>query len=477
MWQLLRPAAGQPQPADPRPNWQQARRIAAGQPRPDALLALMGDKSLLFSDTGKSFLMFAKHGRTWAALGDPVGPPDECAELVWRFIELADTHGGRVAFYQVPSASLPLYLDAGLRVMKIGEEARVPLPRFSLDGPDACRPALCAAARRARRARLRIDCRRPAFPRSSTSSKIFRRMARAARGRRREALFGRGFLPRLRFGADRGPVARTWASGRLRHGHDHRPEDEATVGLMRQRPDIVSRCAMEYLFVRLLQHFRSAGYRSFSLGMTPLSGFAADPLASRWHRLARFIWSHGRRLYNFQGLHAFKGKFDPVWESRYLAASGAFGPYLALADIAVLIGGGCGSRLAPRRARAKPRRHPVSAGLLCLALVLSSIVVLSGEGARHRRFRRSAHRPPRWRDARSRPAVFGCSRLGRRNPTKLPRLSRITARLSPASIFPAISGDSAARPMRECSDAVSAIELISREIQRERGNSSIGRRS
>jgi hypothetical protein len=41
---------------------------------------------------------------------------------------------GRVAFYQVPPASLPLYLDVGLRVMKIGEEACVALPKFTLEG-------------------------------------------------------------------------------------------------------------------------------------------------------------------------------------------------------------------------------------------------------------------------------------------------------------------------------------------------------
>ena len=76
LWQLLRPAAGRPL----RPTaleLAQARQIIAAQPRPDALLALMSDKSLLFSDTGQSFLMFAKHGRTWAALGDPVGPSNE----------------------------------------------------------------------------------------------------------------------------------------------------------------------------------------------------------------------------------------------------------------------------------------------------------------------------------------------------------------------------------------------------------------
>jgi phosphatidylglycerol lysyltransferase len=47
-------------------------------------------------------------------------------------------------------------------------------------------------------------------------------------------------------------------------------KDKATVGLMRLRPDTVSRCAIEYLFMRLLEHFRSAGYRNLSLGMTPL---------------------------------------------------------------------------------------------------------------------------------------------------------------------------------------------------------------
>ena len=72
--------------------------------------------------------MFATHGRTWAALGDPVGPPAEWPDLVWRFIELADSHGAEAAFYQIPASSLPLYLDAGLKILKLGEEARVFLP-------------------------------------------------------------------------------------------------------------------------------------------------------------------------------------------------------------------------------------------------------------------------------------------------------------------------------------------------------------
>src|SRR5690606_31598003 len=70
----------------------------------------------------------------WVSMGDPVGPREEWPELIWRFRELGDRHGGRVAFYEIAAADLPLYLDLGLTLLKLGEAARVPLDRFSLEG-------------------------------------------------------------------------------------------------------------------------------------------------------------------------------------------------------------------------------------------------------------------------------------------------------------------------------------------------------
>ena len=35
-------------------------------------------------------------------------------------------------------------------------------------------------------------------------------------------------------------------------------------------------------------------------------------------RALHYIYEHIQRFYNFKGLHAFKEKFHPHWESRYL---------------------------------------------------------------------------------------------------------------------------------------------------------------
>src|SRR4029453_14191979 len=93
--------------------------------------------------------MYQGNGRSWIALGDPVGPKARAEELVWRFRELSDYHGGRTGFYQAGGGRLPLYVDLGLAALKIGEEARVPLDQFSLEGSE--RADLRQAHRRAER--------------------------------------------------------------------------------------------------------------------------------------------------------------------------------------------------------------------------------------------------------------------------------------------------------------------------------------
>ncbi|WP_213764400.1 bifunctional lysylphosphatidylglycerol flippase/synthetase MprF [Caballeronia sp. dw_19] len=336
VWQLLRPAAGRFQKPAPQ-DLLDAARIFRAQERSDAGLAMMGDKSFLFSTSREAFLMYAKHGRTWAALHDPVGPRREWAELIRRFVEMAHAHSGRAAFYQVRADALPLYLDAGLTLMKLGEEAHVVLEDFDLKGSH--RAHLRYALKRGERDGFDvevIDSRQV-----PEHMPILREISDAWLGSReaREksfsvAAFTDDYLAAqsvLLVRQEGKPVAFvTFMTTDL--------NTEATVGVMRHQPD-ASPYAMEYLFTKLALHLKQAGFQTLSLGIAPLSGMQPTPLASPWHRLAGLVWRFGGRFYNFRGLRGFKSKFQPRWEPRYLAASGSVGVFFTLADLSLLAGG------------------------------------------------------------------------------------------------------------------------------------------
>lgn len=336
LWQLLRPAAGRfVMPASE--DLEQAARIVRAQERSDAGLALMGDKSFLFSASRSAFLMYAKRGRTWAALHDPVGPREEWPALIREFVTLAHAHGGRAAFYQVRADALPLYLDAGLTLMKLGEEARVMLQEFDLKGPQ--RAHLRYALKRGERDGFSVEHIEPA--QMGGSLPVLRAISdawledREAREKSFSvAAFDDDYLAAqsvLLVRQNGEPLAFvTFMTTDL--------NTDATVGVMRHLPG-ASPYAMEYLFTQLALHLKDAGYQSLSLGMAPLSGMGPSPLASPWHRLAGFIWRFGGRFYNFRGLRGFKNKFAPRWEPRYLAASGSISVFITLADLSLLAGG------------------------------------------------------------------------------------------------------------------------------------------
>ncbi|MDR5828553.1 bifunctional lysylphosphatidylglycerol flippase/synthetase MprF [Caballeronia sp. LP006] len=336
VWQLLRPAAGRFEKPAPQ-DLADAARIFRAQERSDAGLAMMGDKSFLFSESRQAFLMYAKHGRTWAALHDPVGPRHEWAALIRQFVALAHSHNGRAAFYQVRADALPLYLDAGLTLMKLGEEAHVALSEFDLKGSH--RSHLRYALKRGERDGFDTEVIDPSrvaecMPMLRTISDDWLDSRSAREKSFSVAAFNEDYLAAqsvLLVRQQGAPVAFvTFMTTDM--------NTEATVGVMRHVAE-ASPYAMEYLFTKLALHLKEAGFKSLSLGIAPLSGMEPTPLASHWHRLAGLVWRFGGRFYNFRGLRGFKSKFQPRWEPRYLAASGSVGVFFTLADLSLLAGG------------------------------------------------------------------------------------------------------------------------------------------
>ncbi|MCG1042788.1 bifunctional lysylphosphatidylglycerol flippase/synthetase MprF [Mycetohabitans sp. B8] len=335
-WQLLRPAAGRfVKPAEQ--DLADAARIVRAQERSDAGLAMMGDKSFLFSASRHAFLMYAKRGRTWVALHDPVGPRDEWPELIRRFVALAHTHGGRAAFYQVRADALPFYLDTGLHLLKLGEEANIALADFDLKGSH--RAHLRYAFKRGERDGLAVEVVEPArLPECLPTLKSISDAWLQSRVAREKSFSVAAFNPSYLAAQS---VMLLRQHGRAVAFVTFMTTDvhtEATVGVMRHLPD-ASGYAMDYLFTKLALHLKDAGLRTLSLGIAPLSGVQPTPFPSRWQRVARLAWHLGGRLYNFRGLRGFKSKFQPRWEPRYLAVSGSLGLFVTLADISLLAGG------------------------------------------------------------------------------------------------------------------------------------------
>lgn len=327
------------EPARPGPaEVDEAAAVASGSPSTEAYLAVLGDKALLFAPSRRGFLMYGVQGRSWVAMGDPVGPPEEGRELAWEFHGLADRHGGWTVFYEVGPENLPLYLDLGLTPMKIGEEARVPLGGFSLEG--SARKGLRAARNRVERE----GCRFEVVPPDGVGRLLpeLREVSDAwlAAKTAREKGFSLGFFDEAYL--RRFPCALVRREGRLVAFANLWPGgggEELSIDLMRHAPEAPGG-VMDYLFAEIMGWGREQGYRWFSLGMAPLAGFEDRALAPAWSRFGAFLFRHGENFYNFQGLRAYKAKFDPVWEPRYLVSPGGLALPRILLDVAALIAGG-----------------------------------------------------------------------------------------------------------------------------------------
>ncbi|MBE0604109.1 MAG: bifunctional lysylphosphatidylglycerol flippase/synthetase MprF, partial [Deltaproteobacteria bacterium] len=315
-----------------------AEEVARRNPDTTAWLALLGDKRLLFNESRTAFVMFGREGRSFVALGDPAGPEMEGEELAWQFHEFVDRHAGWTVFYEVGRERLPLYIDLGLTLVKLGEQARVPLESFSLSGKG--RKGLRGGVNRAEREGCRFEVIGPAEVPPLMEELRLISDAWMAEKRTREKGFSLGY-----FHPDylsRCPLALVRLDGRivaftnLLQGGG---KEELSSDLMRYLP-VAPSGVMDFLFAELMSWGRAEGYRFFNLGMAPLSGLPQHALAPLWGRAGSLLFRHGEHFYNFQGVRDFKDKFDPVWEPRYLAAPGRVALPLVLANVATLLSRG-----------------------------------------------------------------------------------------------------------------------------------------
>lgn len=311
----------------------------ADRAEPEAWLAALGDKALMFSPSGRSFLAYRVIGRRWIVMGEPAGAAEERRDLLWAFAEAADGYGAAPVFYSVGDGLLADLATLGLALRKIGETAAVDTAAFSLEGK--ARQNLRTAVNRAEREGATFEVLPPgsALPLAHELKAVSDAWLQAHRGTEKAFSLGR-FDPAY---LDLMPLAVARVQGRvvafanLMPGA--RPGDGLAVDLMRHAPD-APQGVMDYLFVRTIQWARDGGWAVLDLGLAPLAGLEDRRLAPVFARVGALVFDEGEAVYGFSGLRAYKAKFSPDWRPRFIAAPPSTPLALALLDVALLTSGG-----------------------------------------------------------------------------------------------------------------------------------------
>jgi phosphatidylglycerol lysyltransferase len=348
LYRLIRPMPARVLPPTP-DDLERARPIVERSAWTYPNLVYRRDKAVLFGAAGDAFLMYGRQGRSWIAMGDPIGPAGSVAELAWRLRDLADRADGRCVFFEVHDAHRALYADLGLTLTRFGDEARIPLDGFDLASPTR------RGLRQARSRLLHAGHRFEILPADAVPALLpeLRAVSDAWLAGKRthekgfsNASFDPAYLGRFPIALVR-DAARVVAFANVWYGADR---EELSIDLMRHRPGAPNG-TMDFLFAELLSHGHALGYRWFNLGVAPLAGLDARQGPSVWRRVGAFVYRHGEHFYNFDGLRRYKEKFAPAWTPVYVASPGGLALAPVLVDVAALIAGGLGGIVSRRAGR------------------------------------------------------------------------------------------------------------------------------
>lgn len=298
-WRLVKPSPRKI-PSATVQDMDDVRRIVAASRDTAANLALLGDKQFLFSPKRDGFIMYGSEGRCYIALGDPIGSDKAARELAWDFRERCDIDDKWPVFYQVSEEKIGLYVDLGLSLLKLGEEARVPLTGFSLEG--SSRRNLRRNHKVVSETGLRVEILKA--PISEDVMRELRRISDAWLAEKKTAEkgfslgnFNDDYIRNCDIAVamkENQPVAFT----NLWYGA---AQEEMSLDLMRF-DSTAPEGTMEFLFVELMLRGAEQQYKWFNLGMAPLSGIESQRLAPLWSQAADFAFRHGEQFYNFKGL-------------------------------------------------------------------------------------------------------------------------------------------------------------------------------
>ncbi|MGM0546578.1 MAG: bifunctional lysylphosphatidylglycerol flippase/synthetase MprF [Bacteroidota bacterium] len=304
-------------------------------------LVLLGDKELMINDTRSSFIMFNREGYNWVTLGDPVGPQEEAEELIWQFHDECTYEGYSPVFYKVGEKYLDYYVDLGLTLFKLGEEARIPLSDFNPE--NKIEDTIWEGYKILDQQQYSWELVPPERMGSYLSElKSISKSSLDAQDKKERGFsvgyFDEAYLSNF-------PIAVIKKGGELvafANIMQGANKYELTTDLLRYRPEAPAGI-IDFMLINTMLWGKEQGYEWFSLGMAPLSGMDEHDFSPGWNRLAGFVYTYGENIYGFKTVRKYKNQFNPQWEPKFLVCPGGWTLPRVLSNLTNVVSGGFSS--------------------------------------------------------------------------------------------------------------------------------------
>ena len=275
------------------------------------------DKQYFFPQNGQSFVSYKNTRRYALVLEDPVAPDEEdMVESITEFDRYCHRNGLRSIYYRIPEASTALYRQMGKSLLPLGQEAVVNLTQFSLDGKD----------RKAMRNTIH-KMEREGFVFRVHEAPLEGRVLQQLRAvsdawlrmlHRSELNFSQGVFDESEL-KKQTVLTMEDAEGKILSFINLIPgasASEANFDMMR-RVEEAPNGTMDFMFVNMFRYLQAKGFETCNLGLVPMSGLQRT--SSLPENLIKMAYERMPRFAAYKSLRYFKEKFDPVWETKYVA--------------------------------------------------------------------------------------------------------------------------------------------------------------
>ncbi|MGE8078809.1 bifunctional lysylphosphatidylglycerol flippase/synthetase MprF [Peribacillus loiseleuriae] len=299
-------------------------------------LIFLHDKYIYWNKKNNVMFSYQIYSDKLVVLGDPIGERDEMLLAIEEFRETSDLYGFTPVFYEVSNTMLPYLHENGYDFFKLGEEAYVDLDSFSYSGKKM--KGARAVKNKFERENYHFGIVAPPF--DEDLMKELRGISNEWLQGRTEKGFSLGFfdedyLNKAEIAVVKDEGKRILGFVNIMPVYDKK--QTISLDLMRFGKDAPSG-TMDFVFLSLFEWAKEQGYKSFNIGMAPLSNVGLSKYSFLSEKIASQIFMHGQFLYSFHGLRKFKEKYADTWQPKYLAYRKKTSLPFTMTQITLLIG-------------------------------------------------------------------------------------------------------------------------------------------